>query len=162
MKDQENNEHKGWMREAIRLSIEGMNRGHGGPFGAIVVKDGQIIGRGYNSVLSSHDPTAHAEVMAIREACKNLGDFQLNGCTIYTSCEPCPMCMGAIYWARPDRVYYANTRADAAAIGFDDDFIYRELNAPLAQRQMPISELLRTEALEAFRVWQNKSDKIRY
>ena len=162
MNKEENENHLKWMREAIRLSVEGMNQGHGGPFGAIVVKDGRIIGRGFNKVLSSHDPTAHAEVTAIREACKNLNDFQLHGCIVYTSCEPCPMCMGAIYWARPDRVFYGNTRADAAAIGFDDEFIYRELNTPFAQRRMPINELLRTEALDAFKKWERKTDKIKY
>lgn len=158
MQDQD----KHWMREAIRLSFEGMKQGHGGPFGAIVVKDNRLIGKGYNRVLSSHDPTAHAEVEAIREACRTLGDFQLSGCTIYTSCEPCPMCMGAIYWARPERVFYANTRADAAAIGFDDDFIYRELKLDMQNRSLPIRELLREEAQEAFRFWEEKSDKIRY
>ena len=118
------------MREAIRLSKEGMESGHGGPFGAVVVKDGEIIASGFNRVLSSNDPTAHAEVTAIREACQRLKHFQLDDCILYTSCEPCPMCLGAIYWARPKAVYYANTRKDAAEIGFDDDFIYRELELP--------------------------------
>ena len=113
-----------FMREAIRLSFETMRNNTGGPFGAVVVKDGKIIARGFNRVISTNDPTAHAEIVAIREACKTLKDFQLTGCEIYTSCEPCPMCMSAIYWARPDKVYYANSKVDAANIGFDDDFIW--------------------------------------
>src|SRR6187402_191609 len=118
---------KEFMLEAIELSFQGQRAGKGGPFGAVVVKDGKIIGRGFNQVTSNNDPTAHAEVVAIRDACKNLNDFQLAGCEIYTSCEPCPMCLGAIYWARPDKVYYANTRQDAADIDFDDSMIYEEL-----------------------------------
>ena len=151
-----------WMREAISLSQEGMKQGQGGPFGAIVVKDNKIIGKGFNRVLGSNDPTAHAEVEAIRDACKNLGSFQLEGCVIYTSCEPCPMCMGAIYWARPAAVYYANNRQDAADIGFDDDFIYQELAMPLNMRKLPIKELLREEALQAFRAWTKKDDRTSY
>jgi tRNA(Arg) A34 adenosine deaminase TadA len=150
------------MREAISLSQEGMKQGQGGPFGAIVVKDNKIIGKGFNRVLGSNDPTAHAEVEAIRDACKNLGSFQLEGCVIYTSCEPCPMCMGAIYWARPAAVYYANNRQDAADIGFDDDFIYQELAMPLNMRKLPIKELLREEALQAFRAWTKKDDRTSY
>lgn len=150
------------MREAIRLSREGMDGNHGGPFGAIVVKDGKIIGRGFNRVLSSNDPTAHAEVVAIREACRELGSFQLDGCIVYTSCEPCPMCMGALYWARPDAVYYANQRDDAANIGFDDDFIYKELEQPMQERKMPMIPLLREEALDAFRLWAKKDNKTPY
>ncbi len=150
------------MLEAIRLSEAGMKDGHGGPFGAIVVKDGKIIGSGFNRVLSSNDPTAHAEVTAIRDACKNIGDFQLNDCIIYTSCEPCPMCMGAIYWARPKAVYYANSRSDAADIGFDDDFIYTEIALPLENRKLPMIQLLRAEALESFKIWKENNAKTLY
>lgn len=150
------------MREAIRLSIENVRSGRGGPFGAIVVKDGEIIARGVNRVTESHDPTAHAEVVAIREACQKLESFQLDGCEIYTSCEPCPMCLGAIYWARPAKLYYANTRDDAAAIGFDDRFIYEEIALAPSQRRLPTLQLLRDEALEAFRFWQASDDKKEY
>lgn len=150
------------MREAIQQSLDGMQRNEGGPFGAVVVKDGKIVGRGNNCVLSSNDPTAHAEVMAIRDACKNLGSFQLDGCEIYTSCEPCPMCLGAIYWARPERVYFGCNRTDAANIQFDDAFIYNEISLPLEQRKIPMIPLLREEALEAFRVWAGKENKIEY
>src|SRR5690606_24737844 len=132
-----NSEHEALMQEAINLSIKGMNNNEGGPFGAIVVKDGKIVGRGNNKVTSTNDPTAHAEVVAIRDACKNLGSFQLDGCIIYTSCEPCPMCLGAIYWARPDKVFYACTKEDAADAGFDDAFIYREIDADYASRSIP-------------------------
>lgn len=151
-----------FMREAIRLSIERMRSGKGGPFGAVVVKDGKIIATGHNKVTSSNDPTAHAEVVAIREACKVLGSFQLNDCEIYTSCEPCPMCMGAIYWARPKKVYYGNTKKDAAEIGFDDQFIYDELDLEIGERKLPMIQLLRDEALEAFIEWNKKVDKIEY
>ncbi|MBL7782632.1 MAG: nucleoside deaminase [Saprospiraceae bacterium] len=150
------------MREAIRQSKAGMDKGEGGPFGAIVVKDGRIVGRGNNRVLATNDPTAHAEVVAIRDACQNLGSFQLDDCEIYTSCEPCPMCLGAIYWARPKRVYFGCTRTDAANIQFDDDFIYEEIGAPLEQRKIPMIPLLREEALVVFREWQEKSDKTLY
>lgn len=150
------------MAEAIRLSIENVRLGKGGPFGAVVVKDGQIIARGANEVTSSNDPTAHAEVVAIRKACAALGDFQLTDCEVYTSCEPCPMCLGAIYWARPKKIYYANTAEDAAKIGFDDRFIYEELGRDVAARKMPVEQFMREEALEAFRIWQEKSDKIEY
>lgn len=150
------------MREAIRQSKAGMDKGEGGPFGAIVVKNGQIVGRGNNRVLATNDPTAHAEVVAIRDACQNLGSFQLDDCEIYTSCEPCPMCLGAIYWARPKRVYFGCTRTDAADIQFDDDFIYEEIGTPLEQRQIPMIPLLREEALVVFREWQEKSDKTLY
>ena len=153
---------KDFMKEAIRLSIEGMRSGKGGPFGAIVVKDGQIIGRGNNQVASTHDPTAHAEVVAIREACQSLGHFQLDGCVLYTSCEPCPMCLGAIYWARPEKIFYACTKADAAAIDFDDDFIYKELELPLSDRKIPAQQLLREEGLKAFDEWRDKEDKVVY
>ena len=135
-----------FMREAIRLSIEKMQAGHGGPFGAVVVRDGQIIARGFNQVTSTNDPTCHAEVDAIRKACAALGTFQLPDCDLYTSCEPCPMCLGAIYWARPRRVFYGNTKQDAAAVGFDDQFIYDEIEKPLHERQIPMQELLREEA----------------
>ena len=150
------------MREAIRQSKEGMDRKEGGPFGAIVVKDGKIIGRGNNRVLTTNDPTAHAEVVAIRDACKNLGAFQLDDCDIYTSCEPCPMCLGAIYWARPRRVFFGCTRTDAADIEFDDDFIYKEITVPLDQRQIPMIPLLREEALVVFKEWQENPDKTLY
>lgn len=150
------------MREAIRLSQENMRAGKGGPFGAVIVKNGEIIARGFNQVTSSNDPTAHAEVVAIREACKTLGTFQLDGCEIYTSCEPCPMCLGAIYWARPEKMYYANTKVDAAQIGFDDQFIYEEIELPLNQRKLQSEQLLQTEAFEVFQDWQNKQDKIEY
>ena len=151
-----------FMREAIRLSISNMQAGHGGPFGAVVVKNGQIIARGFNQVTSTHDPTCHAEVDAIRKACKELGTFQLDGCDLYTSCEPCPMCLGAIYWARPARVFYGNTKADAAAIGFDDQFIYEELDRPMTDRQLPMTQLLRDEALAGFRAWTELEGKTKY
>ncbi|MDX1905685.1 MAG: nucleoside deaminase [Bacteroidia bacterium] len=155
-------QHETFMREAIRLSVENVGSGVGGPFGAVVVKDGQIIARGQNRVTSTQDPTAHAEVVAIREACQTLGHFQLDGCDLYTSCEPCPMCLGAIYWARPDRVFYANTCADAAAIGFDDRFIYDEITLAHAERRIPMIPLLRDEAGEAFRRWHDDGDKTLY
>lgn len=155
-------EKENFMREAIRLSIDNMRAGNGGPFGAIIVKDGKIIARGYNKVTSTNDPTAHAEVVAIREACKTLNSFQLAGCEIYTSCEPCPMCLGAIYWARPDKMYFANTKTDAAAIGFDDQFIYDEIELNVSERHLPTEQLLQSEALVAFQEWQQKTDKIEY
>lgn len=154
--------HKKFMQRAIDLSLEGMNNNEGGPFGAIVVKDGKIIGKGNNKVTSHSDPTAHAEIVAIREACKYLNNFQLDDCVIYTSCEPCPMCLGAIYWARPKKVYYANNKQDAAAIGFDDDFIYKEIELPLSKRQIPFEQISRKEALAVFKAWQEKLDKIEY
>ena len=153
---------KKFMQEAIELSVNNVKSGRGGPFGAVVVKDGKIIARAANSVTSTNDPTAHAEVNAIREACKVLNTYQLNGCEIYTSCEPCPMCLGAIYWARPDKVYYANTKLDAAAINFDDDFIYQEIAKPLDKREMKFIQLSREEALTAFDEWKKKTDKIEY
>lgn len=151
-----------YMREAIALSLHSVQSGKGGPFGAVVVKDGEIIGRGHNQVTSSNDPTAHAEIVAIREACKHLNSFQLTGCELYTSCEPCPMCLGAIYWARPERVYFANTKNDAAKIGFDDQFIYEELDVPYEQRQIALLPLLREEAIAAFEAWTAKTDKVEY
>ena len=151
-----------FMREAIRMSVENVETGGGGPFAAVVVKDGKIIGRGVNQVTNTNDPTAHAEVVAIRDACKNLGSFQLDGCEIYTSCEPCPMCLGAIYWARPDKLYYANTKQDAASIAFDDLFIYEELARPIHERKLFTRQLLATEAMEAFQKWRDSENKIRY
>ncbi|MBC8083575.1 MAG: nucleoside deaminase [Hymenobacter sp.] len=151
-----------FMREAIRLSIEQMRAGHGGPFGAVVVQDGRIIARGFNQVTSTLDPTCHAEVDAIRKACTALGTFQLTDCDLYTSCEPCPMCLGAIYWARPRRVFYGNTKQDAASTGFDDQFIYDELAKPLAQRRIPMLELLRDEAAAGFHAWEAQKRKTQY
>jgi len=151
-----------FMREAIRLSIEKMQAGHGGPFGAVVVKNGQIIARGYNQVTSTHDPTCHAEVDAIRKACIALGSHQLEGCDLYTSCEPCPMCLGAIYWARPTRVFYGNTKHDAAAVGFDDHFIYDEIEKPLPQRSIPMQQLLPEEAIASFQAWERHEGKTAY
>ena len=150
------------MRQAIELSIENVRSGRGGPFAALVVKDGEIISTGTNLVTTTCDPTAHAEVVAIRQACGKLGQFQLSGCEIYSSCEPCPMCLGAIYWARPARVYFANTASDAAAIGFDDSFIYQQLGVALAERAIPMVQTMREEALAAFQEWERKSDRIRY
>ena len=152
---------KQMMREAIRLATESVERG-GGPFGAVIVKDGEIIAGRSNSVTIDNDPTAHAEVNAIRDAARRLGTFDLSGCTVYTSCEPCPMCLGAIYWAHIDRIFYGNNRSDAATIGFDDDFIYRELNKPMASRSIPIRPLLQEEALSSFRLWDGKTDKTDY
>ena len=151
-----------FMKEAIELSVNNVLKNNGGPFGAVVVKDGKIIARGYNQVTANNDPTAHAEVVAIREACKVLGTFQLTNCEIYTSCEPCPMCLGAIYWARPSRVYYANTKEDAAAIEFDDDFIYKEIEKPIHEREMKFIQIMRNEAQAGFSAWKNKTDKISY
>ncbi len=150
------------MHDAIRISIQKMRRNHGGPFGAVVVRKGKIVGRGWNQVTSTNDPTAHAEICAIRDACRRLAVFQLDDCELYTSCEPCPMCLSAIYWARLRRVCYGNTRKDAARIGFDDDFIYREVAAPISRRKIPMKQLLHKEALTAFAEWKNKADKIAY
>ncbi len=151
-----------FMQEAIALSQKGMTNNEGGPFGCIIVKGDEIVGRGNNKVSSSNDPTAHAEVTAIRDACKNLNTFQLTDCEVYTSCEPCPMCLGAIYWARPKVVYFANNRQDAADIGFDDSMIYDEMNASLEDRKIPILPLGREEALKVFQQWSNKDDKTLY
>lgn len=151
-----------FMREAFRVAEENVRSGKGGPFGAVVVRKGEIIARATNEVTSRLDPTAHAEVMAIRHACEALGDFQLTDCEIYTSCEPCPMCLGAIYWARPLRVFYGNSREDAATIGFDDEFIYTEIDRPIADRTIPMVQLLPEEAALAFRLWAEKDDKIEY
>ena len=150
-----------FMREAIRLADESVAHG-GGPFGAVIVKDGKILAGASNSVTLDNDPTAHAEVNAIRQACRELGTFDLKGSVIYASCEPCPMCLGAIYWAGIERIYYANTRADAAAADFADGFIYEDMGKPLAERTLPIIPLLRDEALHTFRRWQEKADKTVY
>jgi len=151
-----------FMREAIRISVKMMRGNEGGPFGAVVVRKGKIVGRGWNRVTSANDPTAHAEVSAIRDACKKLKTFQLDDCEIYTSCEPCPMCFGAIYWARLSRLYFANTAEDAAKIGFDDSFIYGELKQPFSERRIPTVQIMREEALAGFREWSDRPDKIRY
>ncbi len=151
-----------FMARAIQLSIENVRSGRGGPFGAVVVKDGEIIAEGANRVTSTNDPTAHAEVLAIRQACQKLGDFELKDCELYTSCEPCPMCLGAIYWARPAHVYFACAAADAANAGFDDSFIYREIAEPLSQRSIPMIQMMREEALAAFHEWQQHPNKIDY
>lgn len=155
-------QHQEFMQRAVELSKEGMQNGNGGPFGCVIVKDGEVIAEGSNSVTSTNDPTAHAEVVAIRNACKNLNTYQLEGCILYTSCEPCPMCLGAIYWARPDKVFYANTRKDAAIIGFDDDFIYREIPMNDQQRQIPFEHLKMDAALNVFKLWEEKGDKKLY
>lgn len=151
-----------FMQKAIEISREKMQAGAGGPFGAVIVKNNQVIASGWNQVTSANDPTAHAEIMAIRNACASVGDFSLKGSTIYTSCEPCPMCLAAIYWARIDKIVYANTRADAAAIQFDDDFLYRELNLPIEDRKIPMQQCMHTEANRVFQEWQQKTDKILY
>ena len=151
-----------FMREAIRLSFLKMRGNQGGPFGAVVVRRGKIVGRGWNQVTSANDPTAHAEVVAIRAACRRLKTFQLDECELYTSCEPCPMCLSAIYWARFKKIYYANTRRDAARIEFDDEFLYREVARPVSRRQIPMIQVLRHEAQKVFAEWEKKPDKIRY
>lgn len=151
-----------FMREAIRLSIENVESGKGGPFAAVIVKDGKIIASGVNEVTSSNDPTAHAEVVAIRKACSTLNSFQLDGCEIYCSCEPCPMCLGAIYWARPAKIYFANTKEDAAAVDFDDKFIYDEIDLSYTERKLAIQQLLREEALVAFEKWKTSPLKMKY
>jgi guanine deaminase len=150
-----------FMRRAIALALENVRSG-GGPFAAVIVKDGRIVAEGANRVTSTNDPTAHAEVVAIREACRALGDFQLAGCDLYTTCEPCPMCLGAIYWARPARVFYAGTAADAAAAGFDDAFIYDELKGTHAARRIPMTQLLRDESLSIFSAWKKQDNKTPY
>ena len=155
-------EHEKFMSRAIELAKEGMNSNQGGPFGAIVVKNGEIIAEGYNQVTSSNDPTAHAEVVAIRKACNMLGSFQLEDCTIYTSCEPCPMCLGAIYWARPKEIYYGCTRGDAKDIDFDDQLIYDEIEVDINKRQIPFINMMREESKVVFSQWSAKNDKIEY
>ena len=152
---------KEYMREAIRLADESVKNG-GGPFGAVIVKDGEIVAGRSNSVTIDNDPTAHAEVNTIREACRKLGTFDLSDCVIYTSCEPCPMCLGAIYWARISRIYYGNTKKDAAAIDFADDFIYKELEHSVHHRSVPFIPLLRDEAIKTFEAWRAKGDKVEY
>lgn len=151
-----------FMQYAVALSRRGMEQGDGGPFGSIVVKGEEIVGEGWNQVLCENDPTAHAEVMAIRDACRKLGTFQLTDCEIYTSCEPCPMCLGAIYWARPSKVYYANTKEDAAAINFDDSFIYREIAVPHEEKKIPLIELRDEDALKVFQQWKAMNNKTLY
>ncbi|MBS1928411.1 MAG: nucleoside deaminase [Chitinophagaceae bacterium] len=151
-----------FMSEAIQLANRGIAHKEGGPFGCVIVKGDEIVGRGNNQVTSTNDPTAHAEVVAIRNACKNLNSFQLEDCEIYTSCEPCPMCLGAIYWARPKVIYYAGTREDAADAGFDDSLIYEEMDRSLADRRIPIKSLGREQALKVFDAWKNNPDKTTY
>ena len=151
-----------FMQQAILLSQQGMLNNEGGPFGCVIVKGDKIVGQGNNKVICNNDPTAHAEIIAIRDACKNLGTFQLSDCEIYTSCEPCPMCLGAIYWARLKIIYYANNREDAAAIGFDDNMIYDEMKAEIPLRKIPIVSLSRQEALKIFNQWHQKMDKEAY
>jgi guanine deaminase len=155
-------ENESFMREAIRLSVENVEQGKGGPFGAVIVKDGKIIASGTNQVTATNDPTAHAEVVAIRKACEALKSFQLEGCEIYCSCEPCPMCLGAIYWARPDKIFFANSKEDAAAIHFDDQLIYEELAKPYGQRKLFTKQILRDEALRAFTKWASSPGKADY
>jgi guanine deaminase len=151
-----------FMRRAIALGMENVRSGKGGPFGAVVVKDGRVVAEGANCVTATNDPTAHAEIVVIREACRVLGEFQLAGCDLYTTCEPCPMCLGAIYWARPARVFYACLAADAAAVGFDDAFIYEELKRPLSERRVPMQQLLREESLNIFSLWKSHENKTPY
>jgi len=154
--------HREFMEMAIRLARQNVKSGKGGPFGAVIVKDGQVIASAMNEVIADDDPTAHAEVVAIRRACKELGAYQLQGCDIYSSCEPCPMCLGAIYWARPDKVYFAANRKDAAASGFDDDLIYNEISLEPGMRQISFVNVMRNEALVAFREWDESGLKINY
>lgn len=153
---------KDFMKKAIQLSQENMRKGAGGPFGAVIVKDGKIIGEGWNQVTSTNDPTAHAEVVAIRSASQSSQNFDLSGAEIYTSCEPCPMCLAAIYWARIDKIYYANTRKDAADIDFDDDFLYQEIPKAIKDRKIPMLQFCHDEAMEVFKEWQSKQDKVEY
>ncbi len=154
-------EHKDFMRTAIALAVENVAKG-GGPFGAVIVKDGVVVATGVNRVTANNDPTAHAEVNAIREACTKLGTFDLSGCVLYTSCEPCPMCLGAIYWAHLDKIYYGANQHDAAEVNFDDSFIYRELELEPAKRHKPVENILHDEALAPFNAWREKSDKVEY
>ena len=153
--------HEDFMRQAIALAVENVKNG-GGPFGAVIVKDGWVVATGVNRVTANNDPTAHAEVNAIRAACTKLGTFDLKGCVLYTSCEPCPMCLGAIYWARIDKIFYGANQFDAAAIDFDDSFIYRELELAPEKRRKPVENILHDEALAPFNAWREKEDKIRY
>jgi len=151
-----------FMARAIQLSLENVRSGRGGPFGTVIVKEGRVLAEAANQVTASNDPTAHAEVVAIRDACQKLRCFELRGCVLYTSCEPCPMCLGAIYWARIDRVFFGNLAADAANIGFDDSAIYAEITQPHAEREIPMVQMMRDEALTAFREWEQHPGKIRY
>lgn len=151
-----------FMLEAVKLSQNGMNNKEGGPFGCVIVKGDTIVGRGNNQVTSTNDPTAHAEIMAIRNACKNLNSFQLEDCEIYTSCEPCPMCLGAIYWARPKAIYYGNNRQDAADAGFDDSMLYDEMKCPIENRKIPINSVGRAEAIKVFEEWKLNEDRVKY
>lgn len=153
---------KHFMQKAIEFAINGVEKNQGGPFGAIIIKNNEIVGIGNNQVTSTNDPTAHAEVTAIRDACKNLNTFSLEGCEIYTSCEPCPMCLGAIYWSRIEKIYFGSNKKDAAAIGFDDAFFYEELKKSFPERKIPMVEFMRTEALLAFKKWEEKENKIEY
>jgi tRNA(Arg) A34 adenosine deaminase TadA len=155
-------EHERFMRIAIELSEQNVKGVAGGPFGAVIVKDGKVVAKSANKVVQQNDPTAHAEVSAIRLACQELGTYNLEGCVIYTSCEPCPMCLGAIYWAHIDKIYYGNTKADAADIGFDDHFIYKELGLPMNERKLQIIQLLRDEALSAFKLWNDSESSTEY
>ena len=157
-----NNDHEAFMRRAIELARKGAEENRGGPFGCVVVRDSEIVGEGCNEVTSAKDPTAHAEITAIRAACQKLNSFQLTDCTVYTSCEPCPMCLGAIYWARPTAIYFAGTREDAAAAGFDDELFYDELDRPNDERQLKLQPMLRSEAQSVFDQWVAKSDKVEY
>ena len=150
-----------FMKRAIELSIESVNKG-GGPFGCVIVKDEKIVSEGSNKVTSSKDPTAHGEIVAIREACKKINNFSLSGFELYSSCEPCPMCLSAIYWARIDKVYFANTRQDAQKIDFDDSLIYSEFQKSLDKRKIPMAQMMRSEALKAFELWDKKTDKVKY
>jgi len=150
-----------FMKRAIELSIKSTNNG-GGPFGSVIVKGDKIIAEGSNKVTSNNDPTAHGEIVAIREACKKLNNFSLNGCELYSTCEPCPMCLSAIYWARIDKIYYANTREDARKIDFDDSLIYTELQKNIDKRKIPMIQMMRNEALKAFEMWDKKTDKVKY
>jgi guanine deaminase len=154
--------HETFMARAIQLSLQNVHSGRGGPFGTVIVKDGTVLSEAANQVTATNDPTAHAEVSAIRLACQKLRTFELRGCDLYTSCEPCPMCLGAIYWARLDRIYFASLAADAAKVGFDDSFIYAEIKRPHAEREVPMIQLMRDNALAAFRAWDEQSNKIRY
>ena len=156
-------EHEKYMARAIELAQTGVDEDLGGPFGCVIVRNGRIVGEGNNRVTSTFDPTAHAEIVAIREACKTLNSFQLDGCIVYTSCEPCPMCLGAIYWSRPERIFIACNRQDAAEAGFDDEFIYEEISSPdFASRKVPMSMLMRDEGLKVFKNWIEKPDKVEY
>jgi tRNA(Arg) A34 adenosine deaminase TadA len=155
-------QHEEFMKEAIQLANRNVRETKGGPFGAIVVKDGEIVGKGFNTVTETNDPTAHAEINAIRDACKNLGTFELDGCIIYSSCEPCPMCLGAIYWARPAKLYYGGSKEDAARAGFADAFIYEEIEKPTKERKLPTQQIMRDDALISFKMWELSDNKIEY